>query len=988
MKFTRFFNLSYRIYFAVLTIWLSFVCQVVADESVSVSLAKLNQASTGWVKHPDNPVIRGNQIILESVVDDNGTFKAWLDVRAKRSIGYAESKDGVHWSDIKIVLSPVAGTWEEFIVDRPYVVKKDGLFYMWYTVHSKAQKKQERHTAAAVTQIAFATSTDGINWKRMSDKPVLVATEKWENESVMCPVTIWDEEEKVFKMWYSAGGAYEPTDRGYATSKDGLNWTKHKEPVFSGNRNDKNAWDHWGVAGGTVLKLKGEYYLFYIGYKTIDYAQTGMAKSKDGIVWERSNGNPIVSPSEDYDKLSVYITQVIYRENEKRWYLWYSGRNKTELPCLATYDSEEPKLQANYKFRAVPFTAVKIDDNFWSPRLKTNREISIPHNYKWCEDTGRITNFAKAAKILQGDFEGIYYNDSDVYKILEGTAYSLASHPDSELEKRADDVIAWIAAAQMPNGYLNSYFSLREQNKKWTQIHKHELYCAGHLLEAAVAYKQATGKDTLLNVAEKLADHIYDVFYVQKSAKFGVPGCEEIELALIKLYQQTGKEKYLTLSKHFIDVRGDQLKRQDKLAGVNIQDHLPVRKQFEIVGHAVRACYFFTGVADVAAYSGDKELLNALDNLWNDTVNRKMYITGGIGATHGSESFGAAYELPNKTAYCETCAAISLAMWAHRMNLLHGDAKYADVIERAAYNNILAGYGMDGKSFFYVNPLEAEKIQPNKHDVTKNVLHHRQPFFTTACCPTNVVRFIPSLSGYQYAVDKDGVLIVNQYFAGNALVELPNGTVKIKLETNYPCDGKLKFKFESTPKPYASCKTNGNFVVKFRIPSWSRDQIFGEGINVTKIASGSDGYTLPIEIAWGKSFVRNIDFKMETNRVIAHPKVVANNGRVAIQRGPLVYCFEETDNKALSVFNIELARDPQFKEEFQKDLLGGIVVLKCKDTEDRELTAVPYYAWDNREMGAMNVWVNQQGLSKSQPISTTNNQLYNNLKPEILRPDL
>ncbi|MDR3181380.1 MAG: family 43 glycosylhydrolase [Planctomycetaceae bacterium] len=324
--------------------FLPFVFCIITPFALS---AAAEPALTAWVKHPDNPVIRGNQIILETVVDDNGTFKAWFDVRSARSIGYAESKDGVHWTDIKIVLAPAAGTWEAHNIDRPYVVKKDGTFYMWYTVHSKAVKKQEHHGAAAVTQIAFAASTDGVNWKRMSDKPVLSATEKWENDSVMCPVTIWDEDGNapqngIWKMWYSAGGAYEPTDRGYAVSKDGLHWTKHKQPVFSGTKNGQD-WDGWGIGGGSVVKHKGQYYLFYIGYKTIDYAQTGLARSKDGIMnWERYQGNPIVSPGTDYDKLSVYITQVIYREKEKRWYLWYSGRNKTELPCLVTKDGEEP----------------------------------------------------------------------------------------------------------------------------------------------------------------------------------------------------------------------------------------------------------------------------------------------------------------------------------------------------------------------------------------------------------------------------------------------------------------------------------------------------------------------------------------------------------------------------------------------------------------------------------------------------------------------
>ncbi|MDR1958375.1 MAG: glycoside hydrolase family 127 protein, partial [Planctomycetaceae bacterium] len=443
----------------------------------------------------------------------------------------------------------------------------------------------------------------------------------------------------------------------------------------------------------------------------------------------------------------------------------------------AAEESRSSPVVRNLTFQAVPFTDVQFDDSFWLPRLKTNREISIPHNYQWCEETGRISNFAKAAKLLNGDFKGIYFNDSDVYKLLEGTAYSLADHPDPVLEKQADDVIAWIAAAQQPDGYLNSYFSLREQDKKWTQVGKHELYCAGHLFEAAVAYKKVTGKDSLLNVAEKFADHIIDVFINKKTSKFDVPGCEVIELALVKLYQQTGKEKYLNLSKHFVDIRGDQSKRRDKIRGVYSQDHQPIREQTEIAGHAVRAAYLYSGATDVAALTNDQSLTDAMKRLWNNTVNQKMYITGGIGSRHKDEAFGNNYELPNKTAYCETCAAISLVFWTQRMNMLTGEAKYADVIERVIYNGMLSGVSLDGKLFFYVNPLEADKIQPTPHDVVKNNNHHRQPFFETACCPTNVIRFLPSLPGYVYATEKGNTIVVNQFVAGKAKIQLSDGEV-------------------------------------------------------------------------------------------------------------------------------------------------------------------------------------------------------------------
>ncbi|GHT11166.1 hypothetical protein FACS1894170_04360 [Planctomycetales bacterium] len=604
---------------------------------------------------------------------------------------------------------------------------------------------------------------------------------------------------------------------------------------------------------------------------------------------------------------------------------------------------------AQTAFKGVPFTEVHFDDAFWSPRLKTNREISIPHNYKWCEDTGRFSNFANAAKLLKGethgDFKGIFFNDSDVYKVLEGTAYSLADHPDAELEKRADDVIAKIAAAQQPNGYLNSYYTLKEQDKKWTDFDRHELYCAGHLIEAAVAYKRATDKDTLLNVTEKFVDHIIDVFITNKTAKFGVPGHEEIELALVKLYQLTGKEKYLDLSKHFIDARGYKTLQPNKPDSLYYQDNKPIRKLDEIDGHAVRAVYYVAGATDIAAYTGDKKLLDALDRLWDNTVNKKMYITGGIGARHEGEAFGEAYELPNRTAYCETCAAIGLVFWAQRMNLLHGDAKYADVVERAIYNGVLSGIGMDGKSFFYVNPLES----------TGN--HHRQPFFDCACCPTNVVRFAPSLPGYQYAVDKDGALVVNQFVTGTATVQLPDGEVKIEMKTNYPWDG--NYEILLTPKRKAGASAEK---YEFRV----RQGTFYD----------------KNEAAWNVPHRYTSEVKLDTKRIIANPKVVADLGRVSIQRGPVVYCFEQIDNE-VPVAQIKLPRDPQFTEEFRKDLLGGVVVIKCKNADGKELTAVPYYAWDSRQAGAMAVWVKQQGLSKSKPVDT-GNSLYTELKSEML----
>jgi len=602
----------------------------------------------------------------------------------------------------------------------------------------------------------------------------------------------------------------------------------------------------------------------------------------------------------------------------------------------AALRAEGPKHR---KLSAVPFTEVKVQDRFWAPRLKTNREASLPHNFQWCQQTGRFSNFAKAAGLQEGKFEGIYFNDSDVYKVLEGAAYSLADKPDPKLEKMVDDVLAKIAAAQQKNGYLNTYYTLVEPDKKWTNCRvRHELYCAGHMFEGAVAHYRATGKRTFLDVAIKFADRIDEIFGPDK--RHDVPGHEEIELALVKLYQVTGEERYLNLAKFFLDIRGDASKR--KIYGPYCQDHIPVRKQSEIVGHAVRAMYLFSGVADVAAYTGDKEMIAAMDRLWEDVVLRKMHVTGGVGARHGGESFGDAYELPNDSAYCETCAAIGLVLWAHRLNLMHADAHYADVLERATYNGVLSGIALDGKKFFYVNPLASSGK------------HHRQPFYGCACCPSNVVRFVPSVPGYVYATGDHGIY-VNLYVAGEAKIPLGEAAVRIKQETQYPWDGKVKLTIEPA-KP-------ADFTIRLRIPQWcdnAKIRVNGEAVEHLDMEKGY----ARIARSWESGDVIELDLPMEIQRIEAHPKVKADVGRVAVQRGPIVYCFEAVDNPN-GAKNIMLAKDPKFKAQHRDDLLGGVTVITGADRTGRTVTAVPYHVWDHRKAGEMIVWVRQDGKSRT-----------------------
>jgi len=625
--------------------------------------------------------------------------------------------------------------------------------------------------------------------------------------------------------------------------------------------------------------------------------------------------------------------------------------------------SEGPQVIAPHrKLHPVPFTAVRLNDGFWAPRLETNHRASVPHVFEWCEKTGRITNFDKAAGKLEGKFEGIYFNDSDVYKLLEGAAYVFAATRDQELDRKLDEVIARIAAAQQPDGYLNTYFTLVAPANRWSNLRvMHQLYLAGHLIEAGVAHYRATGKTSLLTVATRFADHISEVFGPEK--RYDVDGHEEIELALVKLYELTGKRVYFDLAKFFIDIRGDATHRQ--LYGPVLQDHLPVRQQKEIVGHAVRAMYLYCAMADLFAHTGESALLDTLRELWADLTLRKLYITGGVGARHEGEAFGAPYELPNASAYCETCAAVGLVLWGHRMNLLEADARYADVLERALYNGFLSGVSLDGRLFFYVNPLES-----SGH-------HHRQPFYPCACCPPNVVRLVAQVPGFVYAANQEGIF-VNLFVESDAEFTWDNRKIKISQETKYPWEGRVELQVIT--------EHTGAIPIHIRIPDWCQ----GAKISV-------NGRSEPMKLARGYAVVSRrwtasdrlvLELPMEVLRIEAHPAVAANRGRVAIQRGPLVYCFEAVDH-GRPVRSIRLPRDPEFSAEFRPELLGGVTVITGKDAFGRPLTAIPYYAWDHREPGEMVVWVTQLGKSRMAEVDLAGWQgrLYRPLDPSTLAHD-
>jgi len=625
--------------------------------------------------------------------------------------------------------------------------------------------------------------------------------------------------------------------------------------------------------------------------------------------------------------------------------------------------------------KAVPFTKVKLD-GFWQPRIETNRASTIPYDFKKSEETGRIANFARAGGLEQGPFEGIPFNDSDVYKIVEGAAYSLAIHPDPELDRYLDALIAKFAAAQEPDGYLYTARRLFPPEKmpgmsgkeRWSNlIASHELYNVGHMYEAAVAHQAATGKTNLMAIVRRNADLIASLW---KPGGMGLPsGHEEIEIGLLRLYEATGETRYLDTAKYLMDIRGRP--ETHKLYGPYAQDHQPVVDQAEAVGHAVRACYLYTAMAHYAALTGDAAYRAACDKLWEDIVTRKMHVTGGHGARHAGEAFGDAYELPNATAYNETCAAIAGALFTHRMLLLHADAKYADVLERILYNGYLSGVALTGDRFFYPNPLEADGRTKFNHGGNE-----RQPWFGCSCCPVNVVRIMPSLQGWFYAT-APGRLYVNLFDAGRADVEVAGAKVRVTQTTRYPWDGRISIAVD--PEKAAE------FALMVRIPGWAREQpvpgdlyryaapaapaptlaLNGKAVDFQPL---ENGYA-KVSKVWKKGDVVELNPPMPVRRVISHEAVKDNAGRMSIERGPVVYCLEGADHPDRRVLDISLPVDAALAPEHVPALLGGVTALRGKGLSSRrtesggvttapvDVTAIPYNVWCHRGPNEMVVWV-------------------------------
>lgn len=626
------------------------------------------------------------------------------------------------------------------------------------------------------------------------------------------------------------------------------------------------------------------------------------------------------------------------------------------------------------KLTPVPLTQVTIEDAFWEPRMRINREKTIPHEYTQCENTGRIDAFLLDWKPGM-EPRPHYFWDSDVAKWVEAASYSLATNPDPELDALLDEVIKKIAGAQQGDGYLNIYFTVVEPENRWLNLGMwHELYCAGHLMEAAVAHFEATGKRSLLDVMCRYADYIDSFFGPDK--RYGTAGHEEIELALVKLYHATGEERYLNLSKFFLDQRGQkpsvfQLEREnmtpeqagghrhffgegDNFNTEYCQDHLPVREQSEVVGHAVRAMYLYCGMADVANETGDQGLLDACERLWDNVCLKRMYLTGGIGASGQNEGFSRDYDLPNRTAYAETCAAVGLVFWNHRLLQFQGDGRFADIMERALYNGTISGVSLDGTKFFYVNPLESRGN------------HHRQDWFGCACCPPNIARLIASIGGYIYS-QADADAYVHLYVQGSGALDIGDQKVMLKQETDYPWDGNIKITIE--PKKPAT------FGLNLRIPGWSRDaklNVNGEAVNVAALTINS---YVRIEREWKSGDQVELTLPMPVERIESHPSVREDIGYLALQRGPVVYCLEQADNP-VPLHRIVLPDNSELDAHFEVNLLGGIAVIngnalvvdnsdwentlyraKSAKLESLNITAIPYCVWDHREPGEMRVWI-------------------------------
>jgi DUF1680 family protein len=636
------------------------------------------------------------------------------------------------------------------------------------------------------------------------------------------------------------------------------------------------------------------------------------------------------------------------------------------LACTKVKQEEKPESRfSDYPINPVSIRDVKVTDDFWLPIIQTVQQRTISYALEKCKEEGRFDNFLIAGGVMEGETKGYMpFDDTDVYKIIEGASNSLISSPNEQLEVLLDSLIAIVKIGQEEDGYLTTWRTINPakppapwvkvgEGKRWSSLDaSHEFYNSGHMYEAAAVHFEATGKRNFLDIALKNADLLVETFGPDKIQ--AVPGHQIVETGLVKLYRITNNEKYLQLARYFLDQRGDSTAR--KLYGPYNQDHLPVTQQNEVVGHAVRAVYMYAGMTDIAALYADEAYKSASDNLWENMVNKKMYITGGIGARHDGEAFGENYELPNLTAYSETCAAIGSVYWNHRLFMLTGDVKYYDVIERTLYNGLISGISIDGVKFFYPNALESDGVYTFNQGACT-----RKEWFDCSCCPTNVIRFIPAVPGLIYSTEAD-TLFVNLYASNQASALVNNSTVLIEQTTNYPWDGNVKIKV--TPEK------EEKFTIKPRVPGWARLEVLpgdlyafaDENLPTFQLLVNGEpvdkelrnGYLI-LSKTWGKGDEIELDFSMKVRMVRANEKVEEDRGKLSLEYGPMVYAVEEIDNPG-SFDSIHLSGEEKFSVIMNPDLLGGVNVLDVS-SPDNSFKAIPYYAWSNRGIGKMKVWL-------------------------------
>ena len=640
--------------------------------------------------------------------------------------------------------------------------------------------------------------------------------------------------------------------------------------------------------------------------------------------------------------------------------------------------------------QSVPMERVRLADSFWSRFMETVRTKLIPYQWEALNDRVEgaapshcIRNFRIAAGLEQGEFGGKVFQDSDIAKWLEAVAYSLIQYPDPELEKTADGAIDLIVSAQQPDGYLNTYYIINGLEKRWSNLRdNHELYCAGHMIEAAVAYYRATGKRRLLDAVIRYADYIDTVFGAEDGKLHGYPGHEVIEMALMKLYGVTEDEKYKRLAEYFINQRGRQplyfeqeahdtrKKWEDFYMKYKYaQTDRPVRQQTEAAGHAVRAVYLYSGMADVAKAAEDDGLYEALKKIWNSLTRRRMYITGSIGSSHFGEAFTFDYDLPNDTIYAETCAAVGLAFLAKRMLGLEARGEYGDVLERTLYNGVISGMTLDGTRFFYVNPLEVVPEASLKDENKRHVRPERQKWFGTACCPPNLARLVSSLPDYIYGTGGDTVYV--HLYAGNtAKIALDGQDVCLVMETNYP--------WEETVKLQVNPEKSQTFRIALRIPGWCRK--YSVSCNGQPVQGVLENGYYYIQRCWQEKDQLELRMEMPVELVQANPKVRENVGKAALMRGPVVYCLEEADNGA-DLHRIRLQNDGEYRVQYEPEMLGGVVTIrgegqmlqqndwsgdelyavqKPAQYQKKQLLWIPYYAWANRSAGELLVWIRKE----------------------------